>query len=108
MIYQIKLCSIIFLVRYFSEVVKNIGHCCFGVDKTLEALKAGALETMIVWENFDMRHYFPRQSQKQEFETKKIYGEQENADLDNEWEYVEKITLLEWLVRNCKNFGKRY
>ncbi|KAL4705395.1 hypothetical protein ACJJTC_002418 [Scirpophaga incertulas] len=41
--------------RYFEEISQDTGKYCFGVDDTLRALELGAVETLICWENLDIR-----------------------------------------------------
>jgi hypothetical protein len=39
--------------KYFDEISQDTGKYCFGVDETLRALEAGAVETLIVWDNLE-------------------------------------------------------
>lgn len=39
--------------KYFDEISQDTGKYCFGVDETLKALDAGAVETLIVWDNLE-------------------------------------------------------
>ncbi len=41
--------------RYFDEISQDTGKYCFGVDDTLQCLDMGAVETLIVWENLEVR-----------------------------------------------------
>ncbi|CAF0869157.1 unnamed protein product [Rotaria sordida] len=97
--------------RYFDEVSKNSNNYCFGVDETLKALEMGAVETLIVWENFDVKHYFLHDSQRSKMYTIHLCVDQEekldsqDKDTDAKWEHVEKMPLLEWFAKNCKKFG---
>lgn len=43
--------------KYFEEIAQNTGKYVYGVDDTLKALDAGAVETLLVWENLDINHY---------------------------------------------------
>ena len=46
--------------KYFDEISQNTSKFCFGVDDTFRALEMGALETLIVWENLDIKRYVLR------------------------------------------------
>ena len=99
--------------RYFDEVSKDSGQYCFGVDETLKALEMGAVETLIVWENFDVMRYVLKNIQTQETKTIHLRSDQEkdkshfqDKDTGVELEHVEEMPLLEWFANNYKNFGK--
>ncbi|CAF5097211.1 unnamed protein product [Rotaria sp. Silwood1] len=95
------------LARYFNEVFKDGSHYCFGVYDTFKALDMGSIETLIIWENVDVNHYFLRQRQVQEIKTKSSCVVHQDKQTDFEWEHIEEMPLLEWLVKNHKKFGKR-
>ena len=46
--------------KYFDEISQNTSKFCFGVDDTFRALEMCAVETLIVWENFDVNRYVLR------------------------------------------------
>ncbi len=102
-----------FSARYFDEVSKDSGQYCFGIDETLKALEMGAVETLIVWENFDVMRYVLRNPQTQETKILHLRSDQEkekshfqDKDTGIELEHVEEMPLLEWFANNYKNFGK--
>ena len=39
---------------YFDEIAKDTDLYCFGVEHTLAALDAGAVETLLVWDELDI------------------------------------------------------
>lgn len=43
--------------KYFEEISQDTGKYCFGVEDSMAALEAGAVETLIVWENLDINRY---------------------------------------------------
>lgn len=45
------------LSKYFEEIDLDTGKYVSGVDDTLKALKMGAIETLIVWDNLDINRY---------------------------------------------------
>ncbi len=73
----------------------------------------GAVETLIVWENFDVTRYVLRNPQTQETKILHLRSDQEkekshfqDKDTGVELEHVEEMPLLEWFANNYKNFGK--
>lgn len=100
------------IARYFDEVSKDSGQYCFGVEETLKALEMGAVEILIVWENFDVMRYVLRNPQTQETKTIHLRSDQEkekshfqDKESGVELEHVEEMPLLEWFANNYKNFG---
>ncbi|CAF4070907.1 unnamed protein product [Rotaria sp. Silwood2] len=88
--------------RYFDEVSKDSGQYCFGIEETLKALEMGAVETLIVWENFDVMRYVLRNPQTQETKVLHLRSDQEkekshfqDKDSGVELEHVEEMPLLE-------------
>ena len=43
--------------KYFDEILIESGKYCFGVEDCLKGLDAGAIETLVVWENLDVTRY---------------------------------------------------
>ena len=73
----------------------------------------GAVEILIVWENFDVMRYVLRNPQTQETKVIHLRSDQEkekshfqDKDTGVELEHVEELPLLEWFANNYKNFGK--
>ncbi|TPX50769.1 hypothetical protein SeMB42_g02116 [Synchytrium endobioticum] len=101
--------------KYFDEISQDTGKYCFGVTDTLEGLRQGAVETLIVWENVDIARYVLRNPVTGEEITKHLTKEKEkdtnefkgeSADgVKFDYEVVEKTSLLEWLADNYKKFG---
>merc|ERR1711933_151055 len=40
--------------KFLDEVAQDTGKFCFGIRETIQGLDAGAVETLILWEGFDM------------------------------------------------------
>ena len=45
--------------RFFDEISQDTGKYVFGVADTLQCLEMGAVETLIVWENLEVRPLLP-------------------------------------------------
>ena len=90
--------------KYFLEISTNSGKYCFGIKDTFAALETGAVETLIVFENLDIKHYTLRNVQTGIELTKMLDPKQEadpSAFVDEETgtnlELVEKVPLVEWV-----------
>lgn len=55
----------------------------------------GHIETLIIWENFDTKYYFSP------------HNEEKKHITDFEWEFVEEMSLIEWLYKKHKQLGKK-
>jgi peptide chain release factor subunit 1 len=45
------------LGEFFEHIAKESGLVCFGVDETMRALEAGAIKTLLVWEDLPLKRY---------------------------------------------------
>ncbi|CAI8593380.1 unnamed protein product [Vicia faba] len=98
--------------KYFEEISQDTGKYVFGVDDTLQALDAGAVETLIVWENLDMTRYVLKNSTTGEVVIKHYNKEQEavqsnfrDPETAADYEVQEKLSLLEWFANEYRRFG---
>lgn len=98
--------------KYFEEISQDTNKYVFGVKETLEALKSGAVETLICWENLDVTRYALRNSQTGRDEVIHLTPVQEkdkshfvDKETGAELELVDSTPLLEWLANNYKTFG---
>ncbi|KAG8459714.1 hypothetical protein KFE25_003166 [Diacronema lutheri] len=97
---------------YFEQISQDTGRYCFGVVDTMKALEMGAVETLIVYENFETNRYTLKNGQTGEelvkILDKEAEGKAENfhdAETGTELEVVEKMQLVEWFAENYKSFG---
>lgn len=98
--------------KYFDEISQDTGKYCFGVEDTLEGLRQGAVEVLIVWENLDIARYQLKNPSTGEEIIKHFTKEQEkNADnfkgetpdgVKFDYEQVDKTSLLEWVSFDWK------
>lgn len=98
--------------KYFEEISQDTGKYVFGVDDTLQALDAGAVETLIVWENLDMNRYSLKNSTTGEVVIKHFNKEQEakqsnfrDPESNADYEVQEKTSLLDWFANEYRRFG---
>lgn len=100
------------LGKYFEEISQDTGKYVLGVQDTMAALEMGAVHTLIVWENLDVRRYELKNSATGETVVKYINGGQE-ADQSNfvdeatcgELDVVDRVLLLEWFAENYQQYG---
>ncbi|KAJ2665288.1 translation termination factor eRF1 [Coemansia sp. RSA 1200] len=97
--------------KYFEEIAQDTGKIVYGVTDTLRALDAGAVETLIVWENLDVKRYVFTDAEGSEIE-RYLTPEQETDRsnfLDNttgaDLNLVSEGPLLEWLAETYKQKG---
>jgi len=100
------------IARFFEEISLDTGKYCFGVDDTLQALEAGAVSTLICFEELDVERLTLKNNQTGDHEIKHLTKEQQenqshfhDKETGVELEVVEKILLLEWLAEEYKRFG---
>jgi peptide chain release factor subunit 1 len=98
--------------RYFDEIAKDTGKYCFGVEDTLKGLDAGAVDTLIVFENLDVMRYTLKNEEGEERIVHATPREEElkkdlfkDPDTGADLEIVERKPLLEWLADNYQGFG---
>jgi len=100
------------LSKYFGEISQDTRKFCFGVKDTLQALELGVISDLIVWENLVINRYVFRPASgenvikflndKQEINPENFH-DSNGAELD----VVEKMSLLEWLSQNYKQYGAK-
>lgn len=100
------------LQRYFDEISQDTGKYCFMVQDTLHALEMSAVDILIVWENLSVNRLQLRNTSTSEESTIHLTPDQEQNDshfrdssTGVQLEVIEKISLVEWLANNYKNFG---
>lgn len=102
---------------YFEEISLDTGKIVYGIDQTMKGLELGAVETLIVWENYEVSRYLLlnplTQAQSVLFLTKaqetkrSFFITKDEAGAEVDLEVVDKMPLLEWFAENYQNFGAR-
>jgi len=103
------------ICNFFDEISQDSGQFCFGVDETMKALDMGAVGTLICWENLDIiRYQFVKLPDAESAIVQYLRPDQEKSiekhtdpDTGEELELDEKMSLLEWLANNFKDFGTK-
>jgi peptide subunit release factor 1 (eRF1) len=62
------------------------------------------VETLIIWENFDLIRYVLRNTQTEEMNIIYLRIDEKN---DVQLEQVEQMRLVDWFANNYKKFGRR-
>lgn len=95
--------------RYFDEIDQDSGKYCCGIEDTMRALEMGAVETTIVWENYEKQRYvlMKTNGEKEVLHLTEQEWNKRRADYENnsEAELIECCPFLEWLANNYKTFG---
>ncbi|MCJ1381050.1 Polypeptide release factor (eRF1) in translation termination [Xylographa soralifera] len=84
---------------------------CYGVEQTLKALEAGAVETLIVFENLEDTRWVLKTSDGTEIVliTNKLQEQNREQFMDKEtgqeMDVVDQAPFLEWLAEKYKDFG---
>jgi len=102
------------IASYFEEISQDTGKYVFGVADSLKALDAGAVDTLIVWENLDITMYTFKNPNTNVQKVVYLNKEQEkdakhfhDPDTQIELEIVDKQPLIEWFAENYKKFGAK-
>lgn len=102
------------ITSFLDEVAQDTGKYCFGVKDTIVALEMGAVSTLIVWENLEVKRLHIKNNHTdteqivwatpEEAKSEKLYRD---PDSGVELELVDSILFVEWIVENYKTFGTR-
>lgn len=103
------------LSQYYEEISRDSGCYCFGIEDTMAALEAGAMETLVVWEQLDMTRfelrdptsgathvrYLTAKEQQSATTMAALFEGSNSASL----ELVSAEQLIEWLVEHYTEYG---
>jgi len=102
------------ITNFLDEVAQDTGKYCFGIKDTMTGLEMGSVETLIIWEAFDVVRIVIRNPHTDvstthyltpgELKNEKLYRDAESGV---ELEVVEHKQFVEWIVENYKNFGTK-
>lgn len=97
--------------EFFEHISKDTGKYTFGVQDTLSAMEMGSVETLIVFENLDVKRYIMKNPSTGDV-IEKVFTQ---IQAENPKNFQDPITgvkyevedepLLEWLAINYKKFG---
>eukprot|EP00656_Telonema_subtile_P040223 TRINITY_DN4528_c0_g1_i1.p1 TRINITY_DN4528_c0_g1~~TRINITY_DN4528_c0_g1_i1.p1 ORF type:complete len:438 (-),score=118.73 TRINITY_DN4528_c0_g1_i1:252-1565(-) len=97
--------------QYFDEISQDTGKYCFGIKDTLHGLELGCVETLLCWEDLAVSRLTLRNNEddtttilhltEAEEENPKHFRDANGTELET----IERVSLVEWLCENYKNFG---
>merc|ERR1719174_2774686 len=100
--------------KFLEEVSLDTGKYCFGIKETMMGLEAGAVETLIVWEQFKMQRVVIRNPHTDIKETKVLTDEElkdptmyKCPETNVELVVDEKDEFIDRIVQNYKTFGTK-
>jgi len=102
------------VTKFLDEVSMDTGKYCFGIKDTMEGLAAGAVETLILWEELDLKRVVIKNPHTDTTEIVFVTPQQEKDPSL----YVDKATgvelkveeseaFLDWIVMTYKTFGTK-
>lgn len=98
------------ITEFMEAINKDNGKFIFGINETMEALKIGAIDKFIVWDNLELIrvqysvneaeniHYLDEKNKKNKEQFEKIQKE-------NGLKIIDMMPLLDWLMENYNKFG---
>ncbi|CBY31166.1 unnamed protein product [Oikopleura dioica] len=93
------------ICQYFDEISRDTGKYCFAIGDTVNALEQGAVETLIIWENLDIKRYVFRNPVSELNEVKYLNQTEEkdrkhfvDKSTGQELESISVETFIDWLV----------
>lgn len=94
---------------FFQSIAQDTGKFCFGIRDTMIALEAGAVQTLILWENFEgVRELYQNAATGQSESRYYAKADVRQPPVDEngtELEMVQSDDLLEWFTMEYKRFG---
>jgi len=96
--------------NFFDQIAQDTGRYCFGIRDSLYSCEAGAVETLIVWENLELERFVlatPEGAKIVNLSTEQAQKPENFKDpkTGQDYEITERIPLVEWLAENYKKFG---
>ncbi|KAG5475931.1 hypothetical protein CUR178_03645 [Leishmania enriettii] len=102
------------LQTFFDQIAMDTQQYCFGVSDTMRCLEAGAVETLICFEDLEINRYVITKNRGAEDEATEIHllteaeankkniHAQEAGKTQNE---IESENFVDWLAQNYQKFG---
>jgi peptide chain release factor subunit 1 len=100
------------LQQYFEEIARDTGKYAYGIRDVMSCLEAGAVETLIVWEDIEMDFYLLRSPTTGETTERFLaasQAEREGAFADKktkeQLEVAEQMGVVEYFANKYKTWG---
>jgi peptide chain release factor subunit 3 len=85
------------------EAIAKDDQYCLGLKDTIYALEAGAIQSLIVWDQLNSDRIVLKSQINSD--TKVIYSLPNQSISENNWEIVASEPLLDWILDNYESFG---
>jgi len=102
------------LSSFMTEVAMDSGRYCFGIHETMQALEAGAVETLIVWENLEIRRLVLHNAFAEKDQVVYATPQQEklpslyvDRNTQQDLEVRDRELFLDWILQHYKSFGTK-
>merc|ERR1719245_2313975 len=102
------------VTKFLDEVAQDTGKYCFGIRDTITGLEMGAVSTLIVWENLELKRITTKSNSSEREETHYVTPEQAKSDklyrdkdTGEQLDVTGNILFVEWIVENYKTFGTK-
>jgi len=102
------------ITLFLDEVAQDTGKYCFGIRDTMQGLEMGAVSTLIVWENLELKRIVIKSPQSGTEETHYLTADQakneklyRDAETGEQLDVVSNMLFVEWIVENYKTFGTK-
>ena len=91
------------ILQFFTEIQMDSGKVCFMLTDTMKALEMGAVETLIVWEQFKEECKIVKNRETKE---ESMLLPKEIMD-DSKFELIEQVPFIDWIANNYTKFGAK-
>jgi len=102
------------ITLFLDEVAQDTGKYCFGIKDTMTGLEMGAVSTLVVWENLEIKRLQIKNPHTdveqvlfvtpQEAKSEKLFRDPETGV---ELDVVDNTLFVEWIVENYKTYGTK-
>jgi len=87
--------------RFMNEIYLDTGKYCFGIMETIKALEMGAVEILLVWEQFPLKIQIVQQTTDQ----KEIAIFQKDDFDPTTMNHIENISFVDWIAQHYGDYG---
>jgi peptide chain release factor subunit 1 len=94
--------------NFFEMISKGTDLYIFGLKETMYAIVSGVVDVLLLWNELPyirLEVVSKKEPEKKEIRYYKDINEFESQK--NEWEIVEELPLLDWILEHYKDFGSR-
>jgi len=96
------------LIQRLFDLISTGGACSFGVKETMMAFDAGAIDTIILWDDLRVFRCTMKNSEGEEsihFFSEEQMDKNEHLDGEHGEQIVDSVLLTEWMAENAQSKG---